>query len=396
MVWNDGFVLLPLCVVLCEFGGCFAGVLSVGTATRILLIGTPCCSVGFLCISCIGLSWLGSVVNVLGLMVFHIVCTGLWWCCCVVVGSSEWVGGVVVFCCMFGFSDCVRYRIFGCRWSRKVGSVVCWSLTIVERSGLSANCSTCWGFQVSIMSSRCMSILDVNAIKISLIRSSSAVTRRHFAPRAFSRQWKLSSFSLSFCLQVNKRKRLYVMFLGRVKEMDSSWASSNAVMWSITECGKRWLYIRWPSDPRLRYMRLLTFRFASSQGIQSILGPLNTVVLHSFSRSTFPLLFLRSLSRCWARVSFSVEVPMWVRLGIWRLLPPVFVWEGSLRVPCGPFYWGLQATIPEEGDARRGAQNGYCCWLRLVVSTKHRVWLELCWVSRGSEKTSAIRINSSI
>ena len=59
-----------------------------------------------------------------------------------------------------------------------------------------------------------MSMLDVNAIKISLIRSSSAVTRRHFAPRAFSRQWKLSCFSLSFCLQVNKRKRSYVMFLG--------------------------------------------------------------------------------------------------------------------------------------------------------------------------------------
>ena len=58
------------------------------------------------------------------------------------------------------------------------------------------------------------------------------------------------------------------------------------------------------------------FRFASSQGVQSIIGPLKTIVLHSFSRSTFRLLFLRSLSRCWARVSFSVEVPMWVRLGL--------------------------------------------------------------------------------
>ena len=31
-----------------------------------------------------------------------------------------------------------------------------------------------------------------------------------------------------------------MVFLGRVKEGDSSWASSNAVIWSMTECGKRW------------------------------------------------------------------------------------------------------------------------------------------------------------
>ena len=70
----------------------------------------------------------------------------------------------------------------------------------------------------------------MNATRMSLIRSSSAVPRRHFAPRALRRQWKLSSFSFSFCLQLNRRKRSYVMLRGRVKGRDSSWANSNAVM----------------------------------------------------------------------------------------------------------------------------------------------------------------------
>ena len=63
-----------------------------------------------------------------------------------------------------------------------------------------------------------MYALDINAIKISFMSSSSAVPRRHFAPRAFKRQWKISSFSFSFCLHVNRRKRSYVVFLGRVNE----------------------------------------------------------------------------------------------------------------------------------------------------------------------------------
>ena len=53
-------------------------------------------------------------------------------------------------------------------------------------------------------------------------------------------------------------------------------------------------------------MRLLTFKSASSHGKSSTIGPLNAICLHSLSQSTFPLLFLRSLSLCWACVSFSV------------------------------------------------------------------------------------------
>ena len=48
-----------------------------------------------------------------------------------------------------------------------------------------------------------MSVLDMNAMKMSFMRSSSADSRRHFAPRIFRRQWKLSNISFSFCLHVN-------------------------------------------------------------------------------------------------------------------------------------------------------------------------------------------------
>ena len=66
------------------------------------------------------------------------------------------------------------------------------------RSRLSANCMTCCAVRISIRSSLCISGLVMKAIKMSFMRSSSADPRRHFAPRAFSRQWKLSSFSLGF------------------------------------------------------------------------------------------------------------------------------------------------------------------------------------------------------
>ena len=46
-----------------------------------------------------------------------------------------------------------------------------------------------------------MSVLDMGATKMSFMRSSSAVPRRHFAPRAFRWQWKLSVFNfLSVCM----------------------------------------------------------------------------------------------------------------------------------------------------------------------------------------------------
>ena len=104
------------------------------------------------------------------------------------------------------------------------------SLVLLSRSGLSANCSTCCAVRVSISSSRCISMFVIIAMKISLIRSSSAVPRRHFLPSALRRKWKLSSISFSFSFQVDRRKRSFVMLRGRVKERDSSWAISNAVM----------------------------------------------------------------------------------------------------------------------------------------------------------------------
>ena len=84
-----------------------------------------------------------------------------------------------------------------------------------------------------------MSGLVIKAINMSLIRSSSADPRQHFAPRAVSRQWKLSSFSLGFCLQVKRRKRSYVMLRACVKEREISCASSKTVIRSMFEWGNR-------------------------------------------------------------------------------------------------------------------------------------------------------------
>ena len=53
-------------------------------------------------------------------------------------------------------------------------------------------------------------------------------------------------------------------------------------------------------------MRLITLMSGSSHGNLCTVGPLNTIYLYSFSQSTFCLLFLRSLSQCWAWGSFSV------------------------------------------------------------------------------------------
>ena len=72
------------------------------------------------------------------------------------------------------------------------------------------------------------------------MRSSSAVPSRHFAPRALRRQEKLSNSSLSFFLQVNRRKEPYAVFVRRVKDRDSSCASSKSEILSINEWGKCW------------------------------------------------------------------------------------------------------------------------------------------------------------
>ena len=90
-----------------------------------------------------------------------------------------------------------------------------------------AYCSTCADVRVSVKSSPWISLLFLKAMNKSLIRSSSAVPSLHCAPSASSLQRKISSFSLSFCLQVNKRNLSYVVFLGRVNASENSWNISN-------------------------------------------------------------------------------------------------------------------------------------------------------------------------
>ena len=93
-------------------------------------------------------------------------------------------------------------------------------------------------------------------------------------------------------------------------------------------------------------MRLLTFRSTSSHVMPSIIGPLKTIVLHSFSQSTLRLLFLKSLSLslCVGRVSRSLYgVRMWILLGVGGPLPRVFVLEGILR------WWNLWPWLPVWG-----------------------------------------------
>ena len=99
------------------------------------------------------------------------------------------------------------------------------SLVFLSPFAIESNCSTCCAVRVSMSSFRCISMFVMNAMKMSLIRSSSAFPRRHFAPRSLRRQWKLLNFSFSFCLQVNRKKWSYVMLRGRVKKRDSSWAN---------------------------------------------------------------------------------------------------------------------------------------------------------------------------
>ena len=112
-----------------------------------------------------------------------------------------------------------------------------------------AYCNTWAAVLVSARSSLWISVLFMKAMKRSLIKSSSAVPNRHWAPRAFSLQWNISSFSFSCCLKVNRRNRSCVVFLGRVKDSDSSWKSSNSDIVLILEWGKRWWYMRCPSVP---------------------------------------------------------------------------------------------------------------------------------------------------
>ena len=172
-------------------------------------------------------------------------CCGRLCCCCIAVR---------------GYCACGRRCCWGCWLYPKCAiwlsmMFIALSLPAIARwfswplSLFKAYCRTCAGVLVSVRSSLWISVLFIKAMNRSLIRSSSAVPSRHCAPRAFSLQWKISSFSFSFFLHVNRRNLLYVVFLGRVKSSDSSWKSSDADIVLMLEWGKRWWYMRCPSVP---------------------------------------------------------------------------------------------------------------------------------------------------
>ena len=76
------------------------------------------------------------------------------------------------------------------------------------------------------------------------------------------------------------------MFLGRVKVRISSCTNSFVVHLPIFVCGFLWWNALLATDPRDENIKLLTFMSALSHGIRSTVGPLVSIILHSFSQST--------------------------------------------------------------------------------------------------------------
>ena len=142
---------------------------------------------------------------------------------------------------------------------------------------------TCAAVRTSDSSSIWIAELLNIAIKKSFMRSSSTFPRAAFEPSSRNLLKNVSRLSFGFCCTVINWNLSKVRFRGRVKVRPNSYTSSFVEKRSIMVWGFLWWNIRVASVPRDRYVRLLTFRSASSQVYLSIIGPLLLICLHSFS-----------------------------------------------------------------------------------------------------------------
>ena len=166
---------------------------------------------------------------------------------------------------------------------------------------------TCAGVRFSERSSIWIVVLFILAMKKSLMRSSSTLPRAAFDPNSRNLLKNVSRLSFGFCCTVINWNLSKVKFLGRVKVNPKSYTSSFVEQRSIMVWGSLWWNIL------VAYVKLFTFKSASSHVYISIIGPLLRICLHSFSQSTLRRsfrisLFLFSSSLVFSTLSFNVGI----------------------------------------------------------------------------------------